>query len=635
LGYSYADFAQSYDPLNSYSQGAGGGRYEVQAGDTLQSIAQSVYGDANLWYKIAQANGLSGAGHLAAGTALSLPSGITRSSFNAGTVTPYNAGEAIGDTSPTNAKPPKKNKCGVFGQILLAVIAIAVTYFTAGAATAALGPVLGGAAAGAAGSVVSQVVGVATGIQDKFSFKAVALAALGGAVGAGIKELGVFSKLGIGGNIAGSEFLGNVARGAVSSAINQGIGVATGLQEKFSWAGVAAAGVGAGVGAAFAKEAFGVTGDNFADNVGGDFQKAATGAVSAIANAATRSALTGESFGDGLQAAIPDVVAQLLFSLGSRGVSSLAKEIAKRSAKANDNPVSDHSLANTLAEKIEIQIVGNSELQTLSLDYPSARYNGDDYTFDPTTFDDDLEVALLLDSDIGLVELSFSDSELGFELDEASLDATVGVLATSGGSRPNPRTGLIRGTDGEIDLSLITSADHIRLREAASLFDIPDIFTVLGHGPSLSMRVEGSYPRLTQAERWSLISENRGDRPVLLLSCRTASANEAWVQKLSDDLGGVPVMAATSQTWSSRDGDVVIVRAYWSTNGVGQANSGTRDPNLPGQFRIFGGDITDFGFRALPQGTQIREIHVNSQAHWATVIAYDSSGQRYTRTRHW
>jgi nucleoid-associated protein YgaU len=46
LGYSYADFAQSYDPLNSYSQGAGGGRYEVQAGDTLQSIAQSVYGDA-------------------------------------------------------------------------------------------------------------------------------------------------------------------------------------------------------------------------------------------------------------------------------------------------------------------------------------------------------------------------------------------------------------------------------------------------------------------------------------------------------------------------------------------------------------------------------------------------------------
>jgi hypothetical protein len=97
------------------------------------------------------------------------------------------AGHAV--LSPTNAKPPKKNKCGVFGQILLAVIAIAVTYFTAGAATAALGPVLGGAAAGAAGSVVSQGVGVATGIQQKFSFKGVALAALSAGIGAGVGDV--------------------------------------------------------------------------------------------------------------------------------------------------------------------------------------------------------------------------------------------------------------------------------------------------------------------------------------------------------------------------------------------------------------------------------------------------------------
>ena len=34
-------------------------------------------------------------------------------------------------------------------------------------------------------------------------------------------------------------------KGVASSAITQGIGVATGLQDKFSWAGVAAAGVGA------------------------------------------------------------------------------------------------------------------------------------------------------------------------------------------------------------------------------------------------------------------------------------------------------------------------------------------------------------------------------------------------------
>lgn len=58
-GYGYADFAQSYDPISSYSQGSGGGGYVVQAGDTLASIAQAVYGDANLWYKIAGANGMA------------------------------------------------------------------------------------------------------------------------------------------------------------------------------------------------------------------------------------------------------------------------------------------------------------------------------------------------------------------------------------------------------------------------------------------------------------------------------------------------------------------------------------------------------------------------------------------------
>lgn len=50
----------------------------MQAGDTLQSIAQNVYGDANLWYRIAAANGLSGSGALAAGTSLILPSGVTQ-----------------------------------------------------------------------------------------------------------------------------------------------------------------------------------------------------------------------------------------------------------------------------------------------------------------------------------------------------------------------------------------------------------------------------------------------------------------------------------------------------------------------------------------------------------------------------
>jgi LysM repeat protein len=130
-GQSYADFAQSYDPLNSYSQGAGSGSYTVNTGDTLQSIAQAIYGDSNLWYKIAEANGLGTNVSLIEGQTLTLPAGVARNGYSADTMRPYNPQEAIGDLSPTNTKPPKKPKCGGFGMILLAVIAIAVTAIVA------------------------------------------------------------------------------------------------------------------------------------------------------------------------------------------------------------------------------------------------------------------------------------------------------------------------------------------------------------------------------------------------------------------------------------------------------------------------------------------------------------------------
>lgn len=54
---------------------AGGGIYTVRTGDTLQAIAASLYGDGNLWYRIAEANGLSGAGGLNEGQQLRLPAG--------------------------------------------------------------------------------------------------------------------------------------------------------------------------------------------------------------------------------------------------------------------------------------------------------------------------------------------------------------------------------------------------------------------------------------------------------------------------------------------------------------------------------------------------------------------------------
>lgn len=301
--WTYSDFAQSADPINSYSQGAAGGSYTVRTGDTLQSVAQAVWGDSSLWYKLAEANGITGNAGLIEGQVLQLPAGVIRNRHNATTANPYNPAEAIGDLSPTMAAPPKKAKgCGGLGAILLSVVAIAVAVLLPQAIPAikALGPVAAGAVSAAAGSAVSQAVGLATGLQDKFSFKGVALSALGGAIGGGLGKVNPF------GGEAGA-VLNDVARGALSSGLTQGMAVAAGLQSKFDFAGVAAAAVSAGVGGAVAR---GLPSDGFlGTRFGADF---ASTTASAIAGAATRSAIEGSSFGANLAQALPNAIGQTL-----------------------------------------------------------------------------------------------------------------------------------------------------------------------------------------------------------------------------------------------------------------------------------------------------------------------------------
>jgi nucleoid-associated protein YgaU len=54
-----ADFNFGYQPIDGNYPAAAPGVYTVGAGDALQSIARSAYGDAGLWYRITDANGLS------------------------------------------------------------------------------------------------------------------------------------------------------------------------------------------------------------------------------------------------------------------------------------------------------------------------------------------------------------------------------------------------------------------------------------------------------------------------------------------------------------------------------------------------------------------------------------------------
>ena len=347
---TFNDFAQSVAPLNSFSQGTASGSYVVQRdGETLSSIARNTWGDASLWYEIAEANGLTGNVSLNEGQRLTLPSGVVANKHNAGTFQPYDPNEAIGNVSPTTPKPPKKNNCGVFGQILLAVIAIAITVIApfGGGFVAQIGNAM-------LGSVVSQGVGVATGIQEKFSFGAVALAGIAAVVGGGIGK--IFGN----GAVAGSQFVGDVVRGVAGSAVTQGIGVATGLQDKFSWAGVAAAGIGAGIGGAVMR---GLTKDNghFAKN-GPESQtvdgktitygknawvpdvgispsfgvQALAGTAQLFAGAATRSALEGTSFGDAIVQGLPDAIGGVVGrALGGEAKSAIAKAEAKNRQIAN------------------------------------------------------------------------------------------------------------------------------------------------------------------------------------------------------------------------------------------------------------------------------------------------------------
>jgi hypothetical protein len=328
-----------------------GSSYTVRGGDTLGTIALALWGDASLWYKLAEANGLADGASLSDGQVLRVPSGVFRLHQTAATFAPYDAGKFIGPTDPSplypTPQPPKGGGCGVFGQILLAAIAIAVVAIAAPALigtaatsvagfavpttaglvavptltiaatglTATLGAVggaiAGGAIAGALGSAASQVVGLATGIQQGgFNWKAVGLAAISGAVGGGLSKVGSIPGIGNAANAA--------VRGTVASTLSQGIGVATGLQDKFSWAGVAGAGLNAGVTSNInVGPIAGQGGSASAANIAANLGRSMAGN---IAGAAARSVIDGTDFGDNVLASLPDTIAQTIMDVAVRTV---------------------------------------------------------------------------------------------------------------------------------------------------------------------------------------------------------------------------------------------------------------------------------------------------------------------------
>jgi YD repeat-containing protein len=284
-----ANFQFGYRSVTPSYPNASPGTYVIQAGDTLRTIAQSAYGDANLWFEVADANSLRSDADLRVGQTLIVPSNIGGAHNDVSTFTPYDPSTIVGDTSPTLPMPQGHHGgCGGVGQILAIVIAVVATVLTAGAAAVALaaegsalagmgameaglaiatGEAIGGLTAGVAmgagaiggavGSIAGQVTSIATGNQHGFSWKQVGLSALGGGISAGVAN-----ELGASGALAGKSAPMAAARAAVANAATQGVAVATGQQHSFNWKATAASAVGAAVGQTIAPSlanAFGNT----------------------------------------------------------------------------------------------------------------------------------------------------------------------------------------------------------------------------------------------------------------------------------------------------------------------------------------------------------------------------------------
>lgn len=262
----------------------------------------------NLWYVLADANGLTEASPLSAGTTLTAPE-VKTTSNDASTFKPYDPGEITGPTTPNMAyMPPPDAGCGTVGMVIMIAIMVIVTIYTAGALTGAtanlfaagLSAGAGAAAGGAAiGSFVGQVAGNMMGVADGISFKDIAVAAVTAGIGAGISQgLGaVAQKAGGATHFATHTLkegttltaLGHAVKGVGTYAAGAVTNKAMGRSSDFSWRGVAAAALGSAASSAIGGTpslvtGFGKTTDSFFANLQGSV-------IDGVVNAGTRKLL--------------------------------------------------------------------------------------------------------------------------------------------------------------------------------------------------------------------------------------------------------------------------------------------------------------------------------------------------------
>jgi hypothetical protein len=251
----------------------------VQAGDTLKSIAQAVYGNASLWYVIAQANAIEGDSQLAVGQDLTIPE-VKTNQNDSTTYKPYNSSEIAGSTTPglptiaPPPPPPSGGHCSTLATIIIIAVIVVVTIYTAGAAASAFGSAaatggstfasgvgaltgaggLSAATVGAAavggfvGNAAGQLTGDGLGVSHGFSFGEAATAGLTAGITAGVG--GVIQTSGSSILLNGPNDLsagGQAVLSATSYAAQSGAAKLAGQPSQFSWAGLVASAAASGI----------------------------------------------------------------------------------------------------------------------------------------------------------------------------------------------------------------------------------------------------------------------------------------------------------------------------------------------------------------------------------------------------
>ncbi|MET4674915.1 YD repeat-containing protein [Luteibacter sp. PvP120] len=254
--------------VTAFSSGNSTGDYVVQEGDTLKSIAQAVYGNASLWYVIAQANALGGDNELATGLSLTIPA-VTTNQNDATTFKPYNPSEIQGSTTPNlpviaPPPPPPKQHCNVVATIIVIAVVVAASFVVGPLAAAALNSTLAGVAVGAAaGSAAGQLAGDALGTHQGFSLGEVFTAAATAVVTTGVGQyLSTTSEAASAAQAGESvstatatagtlSFAGRAIQAAAGYVAQDVAGKLVGQHEHFSWAGLVSSSLAAGVGGEF------------------------------------------------------------------------------------------------------------------------------------------------------------------------------------------------------------------------------------------------------------------------------------------------------------------------------------------------------------------------------------------------